>query len=397
MSTLDGFPDFFQFAVNQLVASCPGSSVGSGARTAAQQQALVDDLGLWSPTNPGAAQVGTSNHQVGVGHGAADMSGDLECLRANAARFGLHFPIANEAWHIEPMPELIEAGMAFFGQTSTEEGQPEAPEDDLSGIRDMIFGSTTVGGDIPGRVREGFAPEAAPVAVQGPLSAGEPEAGAFTPQASAGFEAGSGSSLSAVDVAKVYAQAGFTGDALVTMVAIARGESGWNPGAAGDTSITNGTWGPSLGLSQIRSVNAQRGTGGWRDADALLDPAFNARAAFAISNGGTDFGPWTVYSAGIYQQFVEEAKAAVTALGTGAMAAGATAPPAASVDPGAAGDDYDIMNPAEMMKSIADELLGGFSDPGDIVQERVTDPGARREEEDDETDTTNAGMGLTIG
>lgn len=232
--------------------------------------------------------------------------------------------------------------------------------------------------DIPQAVRSAMARNQQPAAT----TAAPQEQ--FVPQASAGYDAGDGSSMSAADVAKVYAQAGFTGDALVTMVAIAKGESGWNPGAQGDTSITTSTWGPSIGLSQIRSLNDQAGTGGWRDPTRLADPLFNAKAAFAISNGGTNFSPWTVYSKGIYQQFVEEAKAAVSALGTGAYTASAA--PAASVMPDSQSEMLGDLTPdattdplglasdiAEMMLAANTAAAATRSDPMDKV---LADPGA---------------------
>ena len=318
-ATLDGFPDFFQQAVNSLLAACPGSSIGSGSRTTEEQAALYNRLGAWSSNNPGAAAPGTSNHEAGVGHGAADLQGDIDCMHANAGRFGLHFPIANEPWHVEPTDELIEMGMEFFGMESTDSAAEESTGDWLERL-------------MSGEVAANPVKAAADDVTEAPAEAAPVEgAEEFVPEASAGFESGGKVRMSAIDVAKVYAQAGFRGDALVRMVAIARGESGWIAAAQGDTSLTNGTWGPSIGLSQIRSLNSQYGTGGWRDGSRLSDPLFNARAAYAISNGGTNFTPWTVYNEGIYEQFVEEAKAAVTALGTGAVAG--EGPPAASVDP----------------------------------------------------------------
>lgn len=366
-NTLDGFPDFFQTAVTQLLAACPGSSVGSGSRTSAEQAALVASKGLWSPSNPGAAPVGTSNHEVGVGSGAADLSGDMDCLHANAGRFGLHFPISNEPWHIEPTDELIQAGDEFFG---TDPAAVAQEEDMGTWLERLVFGQQEDTNAMEGVNRE-LDEQAAPVAA-------EAAPAAFTPEASAGFSSGEGGAMSAIDVARVYAQAGFTGDALVTMVAIARGESGWNPGAQGDTSITTGTWGPSIGLSQIRSLNAQAGTGGWRDPQRLADPLFNARAAYAISNGGTNFQPWTVYSADIYQQYVAEARAAVSALGAGAV--GGTGPPAASIEPevGAIGPDV-LSDPLEMADEISQMVLA--SSRGSTVA-GLEDVKAAKNEED---------------
>lgn len=123
-----------------------------------------------------------------------------------------------------------------------------------------------------------------------------------------------GGSLSGVQVAALARGAGFVGGALVTAVAVARAESGWRPGAVGDTALVNATWGPSIGLWQIRSLNADRGTGRPRDALRLTDPAFNARSAHTISDAGRNWGPWTVYRTGAYRQFLADAERAVAAL-----------------------------------------------------------------------------------
>jgi hypothetical protein len=318
--TLEGFPDFFKYAVWNLLNTC-GGSVGSGSRSASEQQHLIDTKGLWSPSNPGAAPLGTSNHQAGAhSSGAADMEGDLDCMHAHAAQFGLHFPIGNEPWHIEPTDELIAQGMGYFGlpEGATGEeaqpGEPVAAEDPMAYAERLLFGGA---GDDEGDISaEPNTPPKVPAAT-GEVTAelGSPT-DPFVPQASAGFTAGGGQ-MAGADVAKVLAQAGFTGDALVKAVAISMGESGWDSTATGDTSLTNATWGPSMGLMQIRSVNAERGQGTWRDATRLHDPTFNARAAYSISNGGTDFSPWTVYTKGIWTQFTDEAKAAVAAIGGG--------------------------------------------------------------------------------
>lgn len=102
---------------------------------------------------------------------------------------------------------------------------------------------------------------------------------------------------------------GFSEDQAVTMAAIALAESGGNTLAVGDVSLANGTWGPSIGLWQIRSLNAQRGTGKERDAAILTDPKSNAQSARIIF-GSQGFSAWSVYSSGAYGKHLPAARAA---------------------------------------------------------------------------------------
>lgn len=117
--------------------------------------------------------------------------------------------------------------------------------------------------------------------------------------------------LTPAQVAAYAKQAGFFGESAVIAVAVAMGESGLNPSARGDTALANATWGPSIGLWQIRSLNAEKGKGTSRDATRLTDPAFNARAAFEISSGGKNWRPWTVYTTGAYFRHMTLARIAV--------------------------------------------------------------------------------------
>lgn len=106
-------------------------------------------------------------------------------------------------------------------------------------------------------------------------------------------------------------QAGFPTSSLVTMVAIILGESGGDPDNVGDEDLVDGKWGPSIGLGQVRSLRAETGTGGPRDATRLTDPAFNLRSALEISGGGTNFKPWSAFTSGRYRQYLARAWAAV--------------------------------------------------------------------------------------
>lgn len=100
--------------------------------------------------------------------------------------------------------------------------------------------------------------------------------------------------------------------ALITAVAIAMAESrGGDPNAVGDVGLQDSKWGPSIGLWQIRSLKAESGKGTIRDATRLKDPAYNAKSMYAISNGGTRWGDWTVYNIKAHLLFVPVTTVAV--------------------------------------------------------------------------------------
>jgi hypothetical protein len=100
-------------------------------------------------------------------------------------------------------------------------------------------------------------------------------------------------SLGEARIAQLASEAGFPESTIAKAVAVARSESGFRARALGDGHLVDLTWGPSIGVWQIRSRHADFGTGRPRDASRLIDPAFNARAAYAISGGGTDWSAWT--------------------------------------------------------------------------------------------------------
>ena len=115
----------------------------------------------------------------------------------------------------------------------------------------------------------------------------------------------------AVELARA---AGFGGDALVTIVAIAMAESGLDPSAQGWNGPTAGCPGGSVdrGILQINSCYHAEVS----DAQAY-DPAAAFRAGFAISGGGASFGPWATYTGGQYRSHVEEVRAAASLGGGG--------------------------------------------------------------------------------
>lgn len=116
--------------------------------------------------------------------------------------------------------------------------------------------------------------------------------------------------ISDQQIAQVAYNAGFRGEALVTAVTIALGESHGNTTALND----HGEF--SVGLWQV-NVNGylvarlrQYGLVSWQD---LWDPQNNANAAYKISGGGRHWGAWSVYNHGIMTRKPELVNRAITA------------------------------------------------------------------------------------
>lgn len=107
--------------------------------------------------------------------------------------------------------------------------------------------------------------------------------------------------LSASQIAAVASNAGFSGDDLVTAVAIALAESG------GDSQDQTGDGGTSWGLYQIHwTVHPEF------DKSQLLDPQYNANAAYTLyRNKGGTFTDWSAYNNGKYAAFLPAASGAV--------------------------------------------------------------------------------------
>ena len=108
--------------------------------------------------------------------------------------------------------------------------------------------------------------------------------------------------------------AGFRGDALTTAYGVVKAESGGRANAYNPTGMDD-----SYGLFQINMENndpRNPGMGDKRNAnylkkyksigytgpESLKDPYINARIAYDISKGGTNFNPWTTYTSGKYLQ-----------------------------------------------------------------------------------------------
>lgn len=111
--------------------------------------------------------------------------------------------------------------------------------------------------------------------------------------------------LSRLDARTVFMRAGFHGDGLDIAYGVSYAECGSWLDAVGDVSLVDDQWGPSIGAFQIRALRNPMGFGAadrWRYAWALRVLDYNARAAFALSDGGEDWRLWSTFQSGAYQE-----------------------------------------------------------------------------------------------
>jgi hypothetical protein len=106
------------------------------------------------------------------------------------------------------------------------------------------------------------------------------------------------------DIISVLQQAGFSGDSLATAYAVVKAESGGRANAFNPRGKDL-----SYGLFQINMLGGmgpdRRKKFGLSSNEDLFDPLTNAKVAYAISKEGTNWNPWTTYTSGKYQQFLQ--------------------------------------------------------------------------------------------
>jgi LysM repeat protein len=152
--------------------------------------------------------------------------------------------------------------------------------------------------------------------------------------------------LSDQQIARHVVGGGFVGEERVVGVAIVLAESAGRTDAIGDVALQNATFGPSVGLFQIRSLKADKGSGRTRDELANLDPATNARHARQIFlEAGSRFTPWSTFIHDTHRQFLSRGRDAVNAVGSGG-----------SVPPVIVGNDtVHVIRPGDTLSGIAQE------------------------------------------
>lgn len=109
--------------------------------------------------------------------------------------------------------------------------------------------------------------------------------------------------LSDQQIADVTKQAGFTGEAWTTAVAIILAESGGVVKARGDVDVP-GPGDSSNGIWQINTYyHPECYPGGRQDMSIVHDPLLASVEAFRISEGGQNFRAWSTYTQYTYPQY----------------------------------------------------------------------------------------------
>lgn len=116
---------------------------------------------------------------------------------------------------------------------------------------------------------------------------------------------------------EILKKAGFRGQGLQMAYAIAMAESSGNAHAHNGNADTGDN---SYGLFQINMLGGmgpeRRRRYGLSSNNDLYDALTNAKVAYAMSNGGRNWGPWSTYHNGDYRQYYGGSGATVTSTGS---------------------------------------------------------------------------------
>jgi hypothetical protein len=267
--------------------------ITSGWRSNAQQKALYAKKGpKW------AAKPGSSNHEYGA---ALDLNvkggwkGAVgQYVHQVAAKHGLFFPMSYEPWHIEAIGLNRKTIGHFHDDSHDPDSYSDPPVNDEPQVDPVQQSMNTMlrALGVPG------IPDA--------VAAGQEKAGGAV---AGGAAAGAATGVGGV-IGTLY-NAGFRGQKLVEAYAISKAESGHRADAFNGNADTGDK---SYGWFQINMLGnlgpARLQQYGLGSNEALFDPATNARVAYQMSGGGSNWRPWSVWKKGSYRKFMAEGESA---------------------------------------------------------------------------------------
>lgn len=349
----------------------PTLGFGQGHRSEDQQKAMFldryrktdKDTGIvydgsnWEKVKGAdAAPPGASMHEIGM---AADLVGDLGWLQANASRFGLKTfaTVNNEPWHVQPTeyPNSRKATEKTYGSGSDPSVSYESragslaadlPKEDsassgptkaggMSSASSLRGGGSSSGGGVLGAAaamrNKGATSRSASLSKTGAPS-GErvevPASGVLSPE----------------QIAQVAYNAGFRGNDLTNVVAIALRESHGRAAAHNQSTKTKDD---SYGMWQINMLPKAQGPFmtkmGYTGSD-LLDPNTAAKAVFDIyKHNNNSLGAWLTYRKGAGLDSSPIAKNMPAAIEATAQFGGTATPSIVAQAPATTGDPMPIV------------------------------------------------------